>query len=126
MQVLSTRLLLQVPYSLAIKRADHLVCSFYWCGKCRALRKRLSIVFSTKSEAIAELCPVFPRGKDLLTTRKETGLDSPRELRSSVIRWENSSTGRVFYTAPTSSPVFPCNKKSRPSGLLFLLCATPN
>ena len=32
------------------------------------------------------------------------GFDSPRELRSSVIRRENSSTGRVFYTAPTSNP----------------------
>ena len=29
--------------------------------------------------------------------------DSRRELRALVVRRENSSTGRVFYTAPTSS-----------------------
>ena len=31
--------------------------------------------------------------------------DSRRELRALVVRRENSSTGRVFYTAPTSNPV---------------------
>ena len=33
------------------------------------------------------------------------GFDSRRELRGLVVRRENSSTGRVFYTAPTSNPI---------------------
>ena len=34
------------------------------CGKYLALRKRLIIVFSEKTEAIAEVCPVSYPGKD--------------------------------------------------------------
>ena len=34
-----------------------------WCGKCRALRKRLIIVFSEKSETRVEDCPVPARQK---------------------------------------------------------------
>ena len=36
-----------------------------WCGKCRALEKRLIIVFSEKSETRVEDCPVSYPGKDL-------------------------------------------------------------
>ena len=42
--------------------------------------------------------PIRPVG------RERRDCDSRRELRALVVRRENSSTGRVFYTAPTSSP----------------------
>ena len=38
--------------------------SLSWCGKCQALRKLLIRVFSLKTEAIAEVCPVsYPTKK---------------------------------------------------------------
>ena len=54
------------------------------------------------------------------------GLDSRRELRALVVRRENSSTGRVFYTAPTSSPTSIIKKKQLEinSSCLFLVRET--
>ena len=49
--------------------------------------------------------------------------DSRRELRALVVRRENSSTGRVFYTAPTSSPTTLIKQKSRATRTLpFCWC----
>ena len=52
--------------------------------------------------------------------------DSRRELRALVVRRENSSTGRVFYTAPTSSPTTLIKKKQPEfySSCLFLVRET--
>ena len=43
----------------------------------------------------------------------------------SVIRRENSSTGRVFYTAPTSNPFGVCKRKT-PRKVVFLFYGAPS
>ncbi len=49
-----------------------------------------------------------------------TGVDS-RRTAPAVIRRENSSTGRVFYTAPTSTPVAHTTQKHpRKTGVFSL------
>ena len=52
--------------------------------------------------------------------------DSRRELRALVVRRENSSTGRVFYTAPTSNPVAHTMQKhpDKKSGCLHMVRMT--
>ena len=52
------------------------------------------------------------------------GFDSRRELRALVVRRENSSTGRVFYTAPTSNPIDTYKTKNTTQGGVFVLWCT--
>ena len=55
----------------------------------------------------------------------DDGIWLSRELRAAVIRRENSSTGRVFYTAPTSNPFGVCKRKT-PRKVVFLFYGAPS
>ena len=68
-------------HSVMDKKSRIKMIRLFWCGKCLALRKRLIIVFSEKTEAVAEVCPVPTQQKraDHLVCSsllvRETGLE---------------------------------------------------